>query len=341
MRGTSAGARRAARSSSRGAGAGAGACALTTVLDYSTTLPALASIALLGSVVYGLTGFGAALVTIPLATHFVPLPFALAVFALMDLGNALRIGLQRPKDANKEELIRMVPMVLAGTVVGVTALVNLPRAGAMLALGVFVMTYACYSLLRRPGGAMIRRGWAYLAGFIGGITSTLFGAGGPPYAIYLSHRPLSKEQFRATLTLTTLFSIGMRVVAFALTGLLLRREVLLAALAVLPGASAFIGLEGKAVILRAARALAIGIARRDAGIVVLVGAGLVRRLTGRTLFGQRGLCLFQRDFGLGLFHPAILSRRRQRDRAAHKRGRNERKACHPDLLPKSLFLFRI
>ena len=196
---------------------------------------------MLGSVVYGLTGFGAALVTIPLATHFVPLPFALAVFALMDLGNSLRIGLQRPKDANKEELIRMVPMVLAGTVVGVTALVNLPRAGAMLALGVFVMSYACYSLLRRPGGAMIRRGWAYLAGFIGGITSTLFGAGGPPYAIYLSHRPLSKEQFRATLTLTTVFSIGMRVVAFALTGLLLRREVLLAALAVLP--AAFIGVS--------------------------------------------------------------------------------------------------
>ena len=76
---------------------------------------------------------------------------------------------------------------------------------------------------------------------IGGITSTLFGAGGPPYAIYLSHRPLSKEQFRATLTLTTVFSIGMRVVAFALTGLLLRREVLLAALAVLP--AAFIGVS--------------------------------------------------------------------------------------------------
>lgn len=202
---------------------------------------ALAAIAFVGSIVYGITGFGAALVTIPLATHFVPLPFALAVFALMDLGNALRIGLQRPRDAQTQELVRMVPMVLAGTVVGVTALVNLPRAGAMLALGVFVMLYAGYSLARRPGGATVRRGWAYVAGFIGGITSTLFGAGGPPYAIYLSHRPLAKEQFRATLTLTTVFSIGMRVVAFALTGLLLRREVLLAALAVLP--AAFVGVS--------------------------------------------------------------------------------------------------
>ncbi|MBK5103076.1 MAG: sulfite exporter TauE/SafE family protein [Burkholderiales bacterium] len=200
-----------------------------------------AGIAFLGSLVYGITGFGSSLVTIPLATHFVPLPFALAVFALMDLANALRIGFQHPADAIKSELVRMVPLVLLGTVVGVTVLVNLPRAGAMLALGVFVLLYAAYSLLRRPGGAIVGVGWAYVAGFFGGITSTLFGAGGPPYAIYLSHRPLAKAQFRATLTLTTVFSIGMRVVAFALTGLLLKREVLLAAVAVLP--AAFVGVS--------------------------------------------------------------------------------------------------
>ncbi|MFA5913248.1 MAG: sulfite exporter TauE/SafE family protein [Burkholderiales bacterium] len=215
------------------------------MLEGLPALLALASIALLGSFVYGITGFGSSLVTIPLAIHFVPLPFALSVFALMDLANALRIGLQHPRDAIRSELARMVPFVLAGTVVGVTALVNLPRAGAMLALGVFVLLYAGYSLLRRPGGAVIGTGWAYAAGFVGGITSTLFGAGGPPYAIYLSHRPLGKEQFRATLTLTTVFSIGMRVVAFALTGLLLQREVLLAALAVLPAAFAGIGLASR------------------------------------------------------------------------------------------------
>lgn len=200
-----------------------------------------AGIGFLGSLVYGMTGFGSSLVTIPLATHFVPLQFALAVFALMDLVNALRVGLQHPADAIKGELVRMVPLVLLGTVIGVTALVNLPRAGAMLALGVFVVLYAGYALVRRPGGAVISTGWAYVAGFVGGITSALFGAGGPPYAIYLAHRPLAKQEFRATLTLTSLFSIGMRVVAFALTGLLLKREVLLAAIAVLP--AAFVGVS--------------------------------------------------------------------------------------------------
>jgi len=204
-------------------------------------LPLIAAIAFLGSLVYGMTGFGAGLVTIPLATHFVPLPFALAVFALVDLVSALRIGLQKPKDAVKAEIQRMVPFVLVGTVIGVTVLVNLPRAGAMLALGLFVVLYAVYALLSRPGATMINRHWAYLAGLSGGITSSLFGAGGPPYAVYLSHRPLSKEQFRATITLTTVFSISIRVVAFAVTGLILRSEVwVTAALAVL---AAMVGLS--------------------------------------------------------------------------------------------------
>ena len=204
--------------------------------DELWLLPLIAAIGFLGALVYGITGFGSALVTIPLATHFVPLPFALAVFSLVDFASALRIGLQNPKDAVKAEILRMVPFVLAGTVVGITVLVNLPRAGAMLALGLFVVLYAVYALLSRPGATAVSRHWAYLAGFSGGITSTLFGAGGPPYAIYLSQRPLSKEQFRATLTLTTVFSIGMRVTAFAITGLMLKAEVGVAAAVAVPAA---------------------------------------------------------------------------------------------------------
>ncbi|MDW8469083.1 MAG: hypothetical protein RML56_09045 [Burkholderiales bacterium] len=74
-------------------------------------LAALAALAFAGSVVFGLTGFGAALVTIPLATHFVPLPFALALYVLMDLANALRVGLENPRNAVRAEWLRMVPAI--------------------------------------------------------------------------------------------------------------------------------------------------------------------------------------------------------------------------------------
>src|SRR6185369_12196446 len=78
----------------------------------------LAGIAVLGSIVFGITGFGAALVTIPLATHLVPLQFALALYVLMDLANAFRIGLENPKHAVRAEWTRMVPTILLGTAVG-------------------------------------------------------------------------------------------------------------------------------------------------------------------------------------------------------------------------------
>jgi uncharacterized protein len=205
-------------------------------------VPLLAAIAFLGSLVFGVTGFGSALVTIPLATHFVPLPFALAVFSLVDFASALRLGLQKPKDAVKAEIVRIVPFILVGSVAGVTLLVNLPRANAMLALGVFVVLYAVYALLSRPGTTTVSRHWAYLAGFSGGVMGTLFGAGGPPYVIYLSHRPLSKEQFRATLTLNIIFSVGIRMMAFAITGLLLKTEVGVAAAFAVPAALVGLGL---------------------------------------------------------------------------------------------------
>jgi uncharacterized membrane protein YfcA len=186
-------------------------------------------------VIFGVTGFGAALVTVPFATHFVPLPFALALFVLMDLANAFRIGFENPKNAVKSEWTRLVPTILVGTIAGVTLLVNLPRGAATLALGIFVLLFALYSLARRVDGLhVVSSRWAFLAGFTGGVTSTLFGAGGPPYAMYLSHRGLSKEQFRATLGLATLTSISIRTIAFLVTGILLDPKVWAYAVLVVP-----------------------------------------------------------------------------------------------------------
>ena len=176
--------------------------------------------------------------TIPLATHLVSLQFALALFAVVDLACALAVGLENPKNAVRTEWMRLAPMIVAGTALGVTLLVNLPRAAAMLLLGVFIFSYAVYSLVGRTSRNPIKAGWAWVAGLAGGITSTLFGAGGPPYAIYLSQRGLTKEQFRATMGFAAMTSISLRVTAFLITGLLLDLAVWLAIAAALPAALA-------------------------------------------------------------------------------------------------------
>ena len=210
------------------------------------TLAALAAMAFAGAFIFGVTGFGAALLTIPLATHLVPLPFALAMFALLDCTSAWRIGLADPQSAVRSEWRRILPMVVAGTLVGMTLLVNLPRAVSMGALGVFVLAVAVSNIVRASAVSTLGQGWAYVAGFAGGITSTLFGAGGPPYAIYLSRRPLSKEQYRSTLGVCTMFSISLRVVAFCIAGPLQSPTPWLWALAALPASFAGLWLASKA-----------------------------------------------------------------------------------------------
>lgn len=203
----------------------------------------LAGVAFLGALVFGITGFGAALVTIPLATHVVPLQFALALYVLSDLACAAAVGFEKPKHAVRAEWTRLVPMILVGTVVGATLLVNLPRQAATVALGMFVVLYSLWSLRRNAfQGKPVSSGWAWLAGFAGGITSTVFGAGGPPYVIYLSRRGLTREQLRATLGFATLTSISLRAVAFLLTGMLLDWKVWTAAAAAVPAALAGIAL---------------------------------------------------------------------------------------------------
>lgn len=239
-------------------------------------IAALAGIALLGALIFGITGFGAALVTIPLATHVVPLPFALALFALSDLAMALAVGLENPRHAVRSEWTRLVPMILIGTALGVTLLVNLPRQAGMLLLGLFVVGFALYSLVRHQSTRVISPRWSWIAGLAGGITSTLFGAGGPPYAIYLSQRGLAKEQFRATMGFATITSIGLRVVAFLLTGLLLDRQVWIAAAAVVP--AALVGIAAaRLAFARISRELLL----RAVGVMLLASGGsLVVRALG-------------------------------------------------------------
>jgi uncharacterized protein len=173
----------------------------------------------------------------------------------------------------RAEWRRLVPMILAGTALGVTLLVNLPRAAGMFLLGAFVVWYALYSLARHAPPRVISARWAWIAGLAGGITSTLFGAGGPPYAIYLSQRGLTKEQFRATMGFATMTSISLRVAAFAITGLLLDPAVWLTALVVVPA-----GLLGLLVARRLYRRISRELLMRAVAIVLLAsGSSLVVR----------------------------------------------------------------
>jgi uncharacterized membrane protein YfcA len=177
-------------------------------------------------VIFGITAFGAALFTVPLLSQFFALEFVLPMSVLLDVSAALALRTRFSREADKSELKLMVPACFIGAVLGVTLLVNLPRAATMAALGAFLMAYGGYALHRGGNVTIVGRGWAPVSGLAGGVLGTLFGIGAPPYAIYLSRRKTEVRAYRATLSNMVLFSVSIRALVFLASGLMLADRVI-------------------------------------------------------------------------------------------------------------------
>lgn len=234
-----------------------------------------AAIVTCGYFVFGISGFGSALLTVPVLSHFWPVAFVLPVMALLDIVAALAVGARRRAQTARAELARMIPFAFIGAALGVSLLVNLPRPAALASLGAFVTCYGLYALIGRPPCGTVSRHWGYLAGFAGGASGALFGVAGPAYVMYLARRLPDKMVFRTTLATMVFFSVAMRLTLFGLAGLLLWNKILVAAL-LLP--FLFLGLwAGGHVHLRLAP---VRLGRIISFMLILAGASLLLRALG-------------------------------------------------------------
>jgi uncharacterized membrane protein YfcA len=198
------------------------------------TVIVVALVIFIGYTIFGATGYGASAITIPVLAHLLPLPFVLSLAALLDVCSGLALGFHTRRQADRHELVALVPFTLVGLTLGVTLLVTLPRRATVLALGLFVCLYALSVTLRRRPTRRLSRRWAAPAGALGGILGALFGVGGPPYVVYITGRIPDPAVQRATISQMVILSVGFRVVAFALTGLLRSRALWMTALVLLP-----------------------------------------------------------------------------------------------------------
>jgi len=82
----------------------------------------------LGYLVYGLTGFGASIVALPLIVQFVPLKLAVAMMLAMDLVAGILFGLKNRGDVNFSEARSLLIWMGVGMVLGVTLLIQAPES---------------------------------------------------------------------------------------------------------------------------------------------------------------------------------------------------------------------
>ena len=198
------------------------------------TLFAVPLIGLLAYTILGISGFGSALVTIPLLVHFLPLQAVVPLVVTVDFLATVTNGVRFREHVDVAELKLVIPAAVVGILSGVTLLATLPKHAAVLTLGSLVTVYGVYRLVARPSSQPVSRWWGIPTGLVGGLTGGLFGIGGPIYATYLAARIHDAARMRATLSAVFSFSTGLRLTVYLIAGLLLESTVWWAFLLLLP-----------------------------------------------------------------------------------------------------------
>ena len=177
-----------------------------------------ALVILLAYVVRGIAGFGSGLIAVPLLSVMAPVHMVVPVVVSLDYVGS---GTQSARNLGHvvwREQLTLLPFSLVGIALGLVAMRGVSTTVLSRALGGFVIVYAIYQLLPLPPfrGSRIS---AIGCGFIGGLMGTLFGTGGPFYAIYFNLRGLTKDEFRATFATNFLIDGGVRLVGYFVAGL--------------------------------------------------------------------------------------------------------------------------
>jgi uncharacterized membrane protein YfcA len=198
------------------------------------TLIAVPLIGLLAYIILGISGFGSALVSIPLLAHFLPLQSVVPLVVMVDFLATVSNGLRFREHVELTELKLLIPAVIIGILSGVTLLATLPKHATLLMLGGFITSYGAYRLVTKPATTPVSRWWGIPTGLAGGLIGGLFGVGGPIYATYMAARIHDPAKMRATLSAVFSSSTGLRLMLYLISGLLLQSEVWLALVLLLP-----------------------------------------------------------------------------------------------------------
>lgn len=223
--------------------------------------------------VFGLSGFGSTMISVPILAHFLPVSYLVPLMAIIDLACSLVIGTRSREQVSRAELKTLIPFMFVGLALGATILVGVPDKWLRAALGLFAAAVGVYSILNPTLNRAISKLWCIPAGIVAGAASTIFGAGGPIYATYLSGRLHDKSELRATVSSLISISSFTRTIAYALAGLLH-----LATLAGIVALAPFVGLG-----VWLGNRIHVGLTQLQmrrvvGGILVLAGASLLVRV---------------------------------------------------------------
>ncbi|CCK80660.1 MULTISPECIES: sulfite exporter TauE/SafE family protein [Desulfobacula] len=184
-----------------------------------TTFISISLIFFLAGWVQGVSGFGSALVAIPLLSLLIDIKTAIPLCSLLSLIITTYMSVQLWKYFDRKKILPLCAGAIPGIISGATILKTVPSEMIQNLMGSLLIAYALYNLFFTVKPGKIHYSWGYVSGFLSGSIGAAFSAGGPPAIIYTTLNNWSKNEIKATLTGFFCFNSYMVVSAHIITGL--------------------------------------------------------------------------------------------------------------------------
>jgi uncharacterized membrane protein YfcA len=179
-------------------------------------------VSFLAFLILGLTGFGSALIMIPLLLLFLDIKEVLPATKLVGIVILAILVIQSRHHILRRTAFLSFSGAFFGAIVGTYFLASFQSVLLKKIFGIFVILFSIDMLLhrvKRPS-LMGGRSLGIAAGILSGLTGALFGMGGPPIVIYFNYQIERKESFRATLLFFFLLSDLWVITTYLYTGLI-------------------------------------------------------------------------------------------------------------------------
>lgn len=164
------------------------------------------------------SGFGFALIAMPLVTLALGIDLALPVVAAVAVALTMANSVRLRRHIDLRELGGLVAAALAGVPVGFWLVARVPAASVRLPLGLVLIAYVLYVLLRPQGVPRPGPWWVIPAGFAAGALGGAYNVPGPPVVVYGDLRAWPRNCYRATLQAFFFLTGLVVVVTHALLG---------------------------------------------------------------------------------------------------------------------------
>lgn len=164
------------------------------------------------------SGFGLALVSMPLLVSAVGIRTATPLVALVGATAEIILLLRYRHDLRFQAVKRLVAASVIGIPLGVFLLRRVEADIITAVLGVVIIGYALYGLLGPSLPALTWPAWAYGFGFVGGVLSGAYNTSGPPVIIYGTCRRWPPAAFKGNLQAYFLLNSAVTFTAHSLSG---------------------------------------------------------------------------------------------------------------------------